>query len=87
MSDTQRLTMTLNLIHGDPIRFCVDVDKVRKRNLASNIEAAMSSSYLGVVLNGKLSLVPTSNLESVELEPIEEMVLLKGVVTDAKPVD
>ena len=85
MSDTQRLTMTLNLIHGDPIRFCVDVDKVRRRNLASNIEAAMSSSYLGVVLSGKLSLVPTSNLESVELEPIEAMVLLKGVVTDAKP--
>ena len=86
MSDTERLTMTLNLIHGDPIRCHVDVDKVRKRNLASSIEAAMSSSYLGVILKGKLTLVPTSNLESVEIEPMDEM-LLKGVVADAKPAD
>jgi len=87
MSDSERLTMTLNLIHGDPIRCQIVVDKVRRRNLAGNIESAMSSSYLGVVLNGKLTLVPTSNLESVEIEPITEMGLLKGVVTDAKPVD
>ena len=87
MSDTQELTMTLNLVHGDPIRCKVIVDKVRRRNLAGNIEVAMSSSYLGVILNGKLTLVPTSNLKTVELEPIEEMMLLKGVVTDAQPVD
>lgn len=87
MSDNQELTMTLNLIHGEKIRCKINVDKARRRNLAGNIETAMSSSYLGVLLNGKLTLVPTSNLESVELEPIEEMGLLKGVVTDARPVD
>lgn len=87
MSDTERMTMTLNLIHGEPIKCQVDVDKTRRRNLASDIESALSLSYLGVLLNGKLTLVPTANLESVVIEPINEMLLLKGVVTDAQPVD
>jgi hypothetical protein len=86
MSATQQMTLTLNLVHGEQIKCKVDVDKTRRRNLASNIEAALSSSYMGVLLDGKLTLVPTSNLESVVIEPIDE-ILLKGVVTDAKPVD
>ena len=86
MSDTERMTLTLNLVHGDAIQCQVDIDQVRRRNLASNIEAAMASSYIAVLLNEKLTLVPIHNLESVEISPIQE-IMLKGVVTGAIPID
>ena len=86
MSETERMTLTLNLVHGDPIRCQVDVDQTRRRNLASNIEAAMASNYIAVLLNEKLTLVPIHNLQSVEISPLDD-IQLKGIVTGAIPMD
>ena len=85
MSESKRMTLTLNLVHGDPIQCQVDIDKNRRRNMASNIEAAMASSYIAVLLDEKLTLVPIHNLKSVEISPLDEM-LLKGVVAGAMPM-
>lgn len=85
MSETERMTLTLNLVHGDRIQCQVDVDQTQRRNLAANIEAAMASSYIAVVLDKKLTLVPIHNLESIEISPLDDIVL-KGVVTGAMPM-
>jgi len=85
MSDTSTMTVVFNRVNGDPIGFQVDVDQVRQRNLASSIESALSSNYVGVVLEEKLIIVPTHNITSIELSPVAD-VLIKSVVTDAKPI-
>ncbi len=85
MPDNYECTVKINLIQGEPILFKVSVDDERRRNAASRLEKAMGSSYVGLKLPDKLIIVPTHNIQSIEITPPLTTFML-NVVNDASPV-
>ena len=76
----------VNLLQGDPVTFKIGADDDRRRNAASRLEKAMQSSYVGVKLPDKLILVPTHNIQSIEITPPPPSIMVH-VVNDATPLD
>jgi len=79
------MTMRWNLIHGEPIVFKGEITEERRRNLGANIEKAMAGSYVGVELEGKLTIIPLHNIKSIEIDPAPA-ILIKSVVVDVERV-
>ena len=86
MSSEYEFTFKVNLIKGDPISFKVGADDERRRNAATRLEKAMGSSYVGVKFPDRLIMVPTHNIQSVEITPPPPSIMVH-VVNDATPID
>jgi hypothetical protein len=86
MTDKRTFVITTNLVKGDPIRYKVELAEQEIFNVGSALESAMRGSYVGVELNNKLTLVPVSNIQSIEIDPSPNR-LIASVVQGAKPVD
>ena len=83
MATVDELTVTINLIHGEPIRFTLALDETRRRNLASSLERGMQGSYLGVELEGTLTVIPFHNVRTIELSPAPAQ-MMAHVVREAR---
>ncbi|UCD31359.1 MAG: hypothetical protein JSV38_11205 [Desulfobacterales bacterium] len=83
MKELVDITITIHLLTGEPIAFKIEADSERLRNAASRIENSMDSNYVGVELDEKLIIIPTSNIQTIEISPVP-MGLMAHVVTDAK---
>jgi hypothetical protein len=83
---TQELTVTINLIKGDPVRFKLRLTADELRNFGTNLEGGLQARYVGVELNGKLVIVPFHNVRSVEIDPAPGGIIVH-VLRDAKPAD
>ena len=66
---TQEYTLQINLIQGKPIRIKADLTEVQRRNLAQSLERALDSGYVGVDLEGTLTVVPISNVATIDVSP------------------
>ena len=84
MQNPSEITITINLLSGDPIAFKIEATEDRLRNAGSRIERSMNASYIGVELDKKLILIPTNNIQSVEISPAPSA-MISHVVKDAKP--
>ena len=86
MPDLQEVTFKINLIQGPPITFKVGTDEERRRNAATRLEKAMESSYVGLKLPDRLILLPTHNIQSIEITPPPPHRMV-NVVSDATLID
>jgi hypothetical protein len=86
MADSHEFSCKINLVHGDPITFKVEATEERRRNVATRLEKAMQSNYLGVKLPDRLIIVPTHNVQSIEIMPPPPSMML-NVVNDAIPIN
>ena len=86
MEAKSEVRCTLNLVHGEPIRFKASLSSADHRNLASAIERAFNSDFLGIDVGGKLSLFPMHNIRSLELDPSPK-VLIRSVISDVEPLE
>jgi hypothetical protein len=82
MADKQ-VTIVVNLVQGAPLRFKGKRSDQDLLNLASRIERAMEARYLGVELDGKLTLIPATNIGSIEISPVPSEPM-KGVIRDVQ---
>jgi hypothetical protein len=64
--------------------FKIEADSDRLRNAASRIENSMNSNYVGVSLDEKLIIIPTNNIQTIEISPAP-LGLMSHVITGAKP--
>jgi hypothetical protein len=62
-------SVTINLVHGDAIRFRVTLPEWRLLGLGGDIEEAQQRNVMAVELDGKLILIPYSNIRSIEVDP------------------
>ncbi len=85
MATVEELRVTINLVHGEPIRFTLALDETRRRNLAANLERGMQASYLGLELDGTLVIIPFHNVRSIELSPAPAQ-MMAHVVREARRV-
>jgi hypothetical protein len=63
-------TVTIYLVHGERIRFRVELPEWRLLGLGGDIEKAQSRNMFGVELDGKLVLIPHTNIRSIEIDPV-----------------
>jgi hypothetical protein len=81
----QVFTFTIHLMKGDPIRFRIRRGINELRNVGSNLENGLKAQYFGVELDGKLVVVPSHNIRSIEIDPSPNA-LIAHVIRDAEPV-
>jgi hypothetical protein len=82
MNPKAQISITVKLVNGPPISFKVERTESERRNIAANIESALSSSYVGVELEGRLLIVPTHNIQFIVISPAPEL-MVKSVVRGA----
>jgi len=85
MPNVTEFAFKINLIQGEPITFKIGADEERRRNAVARLEKAMESSYVGLKLPDKLILVPTQNIQSIEITPPPSN-KMQHVVNDAVPI-
>jgi hypothetical protein len=83
MQNVSEITISIQLLSGDPIVFSIEADEDRQRNAGARIESSMAGNYIGVELDGKLVIIPTSNIQKIEILPAPTG-LISHVVKGAK---
>ncbi len=69
MQNPSEITISIHLLSGDPIVFNIEANEDRQRNAGTRIERSMNANYIGVELDGKLVIIPTNNIQKVEISP------------------
>ena len=69
MQNLSEITISIHLLSGDPIVFKIEADEDRQRNAGTRIERSMDANYIGVELGEKLVVIPTNNIQKVEISP------------------
>ena len=82
---TQTVRLTIHFAEGEPFTIEADADGSRLRNLAGNIEQAMSGNYFGFDLDGTLHLFPLHGIRRIEITPAPKAAM-KHVVQNVRRV-
>lgn len=85
MSENNHIVITIYRIHGEPLTFEVELTEAKTMGLSEDIERALSRSALAIEADGKLYIVPYSNIEHLEVDPAPE-VLPMNMIKNAKLV-
>ena len=83
MQETPEVTISVHLHSGDPIVFKQDLTDEREVNAGTRIEQSMNAKFMGVELEGKLILIPTSSIQKVEISPAPKA-MISHVVKGAR---
>jgi hypothetical protein len=65
--------------------FKIEAEYERLRNAGTRIENSLNSNYVGVELDEKLFIIPTHNIQTIEISPAP-IDLMPNVITGAKIV-
>jgi hypothetical protein len=84
MKPLVEITCTILLLTGEPIVFKIEADSDRLRYMGTGIESSMKSNYVGVELDEKLIIIPTSNIQTIEISPAP-IKLMTHAIKGAKP--
>lgn len=77
----EKYTCTFHLVTGDPISFSAGSDEQHLRNLGSRIEHLMAANFIGIEIAGKLTIIPTHNIQKIEIDPAPPT-LIQNVIKD-----
>jgi hypothetical protein len=83
MQESNLLTVTIHLIHGNPIKFEVSLSAAKESSLSDDIERSLLRNAIAVELDKKLMLIPYSNIKYVECDPVPS-VLPQNIIRGAK---
>jgi hypothetical protein len=83
MQNLSEITISIHLLSGDPIVFKIDATEDKHRNAGTRIERSMDANYIGVELGEKLVVIPTNNIQKVEISPAPAA-MISHVVKGAK---
>ncbi len=65
--------MTIYRIHGEPLKFELEITAAKEMGLSGDIEEALSRSAMAIEANGILYVVPYSNIDHIECIPSPEV--------------
>ena len=69
MQNVSEITISIHLLSGEPIVVKVEANEVRHRNAGTRIERSMAANYIGAEQDGKLVIIPTNNIQKIEIVP------------------
>jgi len=64
--------LTIYRIHGEPLKFELEITAAKEMGLSGDIEEALSRSAIAIEANGTLYVVPYSNIQHIECTPTPE---------------
>ncbi len=62
-------TVTIHLIHGEPIKFKITPTEAEMLAKRDDIEAALNRVTMGLEIDGKFLMIPYSNIKYIEADP------------------
>jgi len=83
---SRTVRLTIHFTQGEPFTVEADADETRFRNMAGNIENAMSGNYVGFEIGETLHLFPLHGVRVIEITPVPK-VAMKHVVRDVRRGD
>jgi hypothetical protein len=69
MAETEQLIITIYLVHGDPLKFSLEPTQAKKMGFSEDLERALQRTSMAIEIDGKLMIVPYSNIQYVEIDP------------------
>ncbi len=85
MTNEGDFAVYIHLIHGETIKFETNVSEANIIGAAEDLEKALSRNSLAFELDGKLILVPYTNIKYIEFDPAPP-VLPMGMIRNAKKI-
>ena len=85
MTENNPVIVTVYRIHGEPLKFEVELSEAKAMGLSEDIERALSRSALAIEANGSLYIIPYSNIQHLECTPAPEILPL-NMIRNAKLV-
>ncbi len=73
MNEINKPTITIYRIHGEPLKFEVELTAAKEMGMSEDIEQALSRSAMAIEADGTLYVVPYSNIEHIECTPTPEI--------------
>ena len=72
MNEINKPTITIYRIHGEPLKFEVELTAAKEMGLSGDIERALSRTAMAIEANGTLYIIPYSNIQHIECTPTPE---------------
>ena len=72
MNENNRPVLTIYRIHGEPLKFELEITAAKEIGLSGDIEEGLSRSAMAIEANGTLYVVPYSNIQHIECTPTPE---------------
>lgn len=79
MSSNDLLTVTVHLVHGEPVKFEVRLTEAKEFGLGEDIERSLNRNAMAVELDKKLIIIPYSNIKYVECDPAPSVLPLNMI--------
>lgn len=83
MSEYDIFTLTIYLIHGDPLKFEIELTEAKELGLGTDLEQALTRNAMAIEAEGKLYFIPYSNVQYIECTPVPD-VLPITIIRNAK---
>ena len=84
-NDKTNFTVRVYLTNGEKLCFRSAVSDEKVLNLGSEIENSLEANYLGMDMNGKLTIIPFQHILKIEIEPTPD-VLISHVIRNIETV-
>jgi hypothetical protein len=85
-SDKTDYTVRIFLTNGEKLCYKSKVANDEVFNLGSGIEGALKADYVGLDMNGKLTIIPFQKIQKIEIEPAPQ-VLIAHVARNIEAVE
>jgi hypothetical protein len=69
MADNVQVTITIHLVHGEPLKFSLEPSEAKKLGVSEDLERALQRNSLAIEADNKLRIIPYSNIKYVEIDP------------------
>jgi len=69
MTDNTQVTITVHLVHGEPLKFSLEPTETKKMGVSEDIERALQRNCMAIEADNKLRIIPYSNVKYVEIDP------------------
>ena len=69
MSENKQFTVTVYLVHGEPLKFSLEPTEAKKMGVSEDLERALQRNGMAIEADNKLKIIPYSNIKYVEIDP------------------
>ena len=85
-SDQMEYTVRVYLTNGEKLCFKSEVSNEDVFNLGTRIENSLKASYMGLDMNGKLTIIPSQQILKIEIDPTPK-VLMAHVIQNIEALE
>jgi hypothetical protein len=69
MSDNQEVTITVHLVHGEPLVFSVKPSAAKMLGINDDLEQGLHRNCMAIEVDKELLIIPYSNIKYVKVTP------------------